>query len=113
QIARRHDVPLGRPARGVAKVAITQPDLRGQTIELSSESLLATRETLGQYHASMIARLHDDPAQEIFNPDLIAELDEHFRASHAPGPFADRQLVLERKAALANAIEDDIGGHDL
>src|SRR5690606_39479221 len=54
QIARRHDVPLGRPARGVAKVAITQPDLRGQTIELSSESLLAARQTLGQYNASII-----------------------------------------------------------
>ena len=113
QVARRHDVTLLGPAARVLAHARAQADLAAAFGHLRRERFLAAAEPLGDDDAGVVARLHDDPAQQVLDRDPFADLDEHLRAALAPGLFADQEGVVERQGAFGEAVEHHVHRHDL
>ena len=94
-------------------MAVREPDFLGLLVHLLDKGRLAAGQAFGQHDAGVVAGLDDHAADQIGNLDAAAERHEHFRPAGAPGPFADRQFVIELGAALLQIVEDHIGRHQL
>jgi len=107
-----------RPAGGIAQRRVLKTQLAGPVGHFRGERLFASRQGLGNDDARIVARLHDDPMDEILQFHPRAGVQEHgraaaFRPPLAPRVFADRQGVIERKPAITQAFEDHVDGHHL
>ncbi len=63
------------------------------------ESILVTGKSLGDHHAGIVARQHDDALDQVLDRGLAAQLEEHARAAHVAGPLADAEARVELQAA--------------
>jgi len=79
----------------------------------TGKGLLRPVETFGDDDAGIVARLDDDPADEIFDLHPAVHLDEHLRPTHPPSLFADGEGVLHRQTPLLDAVEEHVGRHQL
>ena len=68
---------------------------------------------LGQRHRGIVARLHDHALDQVFHRHLHLGVDEHARAGHLPGAFADRQRLRQGDFLAAQRVEHQIGRHQL
>jgi hypothetical protein len=55
----------------------------------------------------------DDAVEQIVDRHLLADVDEHFRAAHAPGFFADGDLFVFLQFAALDFQSGDVGRHQL
>ena len=117
-IARR-DVLLGiRHPGGIGEVRSGEAELLCETVHHLHERGLGAGDVLGERKRGVVAGLDDHSLQQVFDRDLLADLDVHRRAAElgrrlAPGVFADRDQVIELDAAFLERVEHDIGGHQL
>ena len=87
---------LGRvQAGGIGEGAAGEADLLGPLGHLAGELFLGAGDRLGHGHAGVVARLDDDAADQVLDLHPLADLDEHLRAAHLPGPLADQDLLVE------------------
>jgi hypothetical protein len=77
------------------------------------EGRLVAGDVLGQRDAGIVAGLDDHPLEQRLDVDLLADLDEHPRALHAPRLLADGDLVGQRQVAGADLVQHRVDGHDL
>ncbi len=113
EIMRRHPVIRVRQPIDIGEMAVLEPDFFRLAVHLLDKRALAAGQALGQHDAGVIAGLDDHSAYQVGNFHALAERDEHFRAAGAPCLFADRQLVIELRAALFQVVEDNICRHQL
>jgi len=113
QFARRHHMLRVRPAGGIAEHALGQAKLARTLVHHLGETLFRAGDAFGQHDAGIVARLHDDAAQQVFHLHPAAQRHEHLRALHAPGFFADWEFVIEAELAGCKLFKDHEGGHQL
>jgi hypothetical protein len=77
------------------------------------ECLFAAGDALRQHDAGIVAGLDDYAAQKVLDLHAVADMHEHLRALHAPGPFADRQRILELELAMLQFFKHQIERHQL
>ena len=75
--------------------------------------VFAARQPLRDHDTGVIAGLDDDTLYQVFDLDAVADLQEHLRAAHFPGPLTDGDLILELQPAALQAVEDHVGRHQL
>ena len=113
QIPGGHQLSLVRPAGGVDKVAAGHAQFQRRLGHLLRKSFFRAAQTLGQDDRGVIAGLHDDALNQIFNRYPFADLDKHLGASLAPGLFADRQGIAQFQPAFLQVAENQINSHNL
>ena len=106
-------MPFVRPARRVQERAVGQADLARPPVHLIGERLLAAGNALGDDDGGVVARLHDDAAQQIRDADPRVDHDEHLGAAHAPCFLAHQKLVVEAQRARLEPLEHHVDGHQL
>ncbi len=106
-------VLLMGPAITVDEVRSRHPQFPGIAIHQAGEGVLAAGYVLGQGHAGIVARLHDQALQQGLHAHLRAYLDEHARALGAPGLLAHPDHVIQGQLTALELLEHGIGGHDL
>ena len=110
----RRGVVLGvRQAGGIDEMAARESQLLGIAVHVIGKGLLGAGQVFGQGHGGIVAALDDHALQQVLHRDLLADLDEHARTRHAPGPFAHRDLVVEADGAGLDLLEQHIGRHQL
>ena len=101
------------PAVRIHEMRARHAELLRLGVHALGETLLAPGHALGDDDAGIIARLHDDAAQQILDLDVVAELDIHLRALHAPGALGDGEAVGQLELAALQRLEEQIGRHHL
>ncbi|HMS80765.1 MAG TPA: hypothetical protein PKC20_14770, partial [Burkholderiaceae bacterium] len=82
-------------------------------VHLGRERRLAAPHRLGEDDRRVVARLHDQPAQQLLDGRRLGRIDEHPRADRLPRGRRDRGALVERELALLDRVEREIGGHQL
>jgi hypothetical protein len=98
---------------GVLVNASSTAELLGIGVHHLHEGGLVAADFLGERHRGVVARLHDHADDQVLDRDLLADLDEHFRAFLLPGVLADGHRVGELDAAFLQCLEHAVGRHEL
>ena len=90
------------PAGGVADRRIVESQRPCPPRRFRGEGFFSAEQAFGYEDAGIVARLHDDAADEIFDLHPAVHLDEHLRAAHAPRLLADEKLVVHAELGSAS-----------
>ena len=80
-------------------MTVGKPDIPSLPVHCIGEFNFRARQSFGDDDAGVVAGLHDDPAQQILDPHLLVDFDEHLRAAHLPGFPAYDEFIVEREFA--------------
>src|SRR5690606_17458244 len=105
------DLAFVRPAGGVDEVGVFHSQRLRLLVHHFGEGVFTASDVLGQRHGGVVAGLDHQATQQVFDVDLRAFADEHFRAAHAPGVDADGDLVVQRQVLLVQLTGNDVVGH--
>ena len=113
QVARRGQMAGLGQAFGVLVARAFHAQGLGLFIHQAHEVFQRTTHAFGQRHGRVVARLDDHALDQVVDGDLHLGVDEHARAGHLPGAFADREALLERDFLGAQRVKHQIAGHQL
>ena len=85
----------------------------GLLVHEFDEMLDRAAHAFGQRHGGVVARLHDQALDQVFDRHLHLRVDEHARAGHLPGARADRQGLLQGDLLGLERVEHQVGRHQL
>ena len=104
-------MPFSRPAGSIDEVAVVHTQTFGLAIHHIGEGVFAAGDMFGQSDTGIIAGLDDDATHQINHRNLIADLDEHLGATHAPSLFTDQHQVIYANLPALNLLAAYIAGH--
>ena len=113
QVARGHAVVGVRPAAGVDEVRVAQAEVGGALVHELGEGRLGARKPLRHDHGGVVARLHDDAADELLDGRPVALVEEHGRAAHGARLGRDGEPGIEIDAAILQRLEQHVERHEL
>ena len=102
-----------RPAGGVGEGACHHTQLAGALGHADGKGLFRARQAFCQDDAGVVARLHDDAADQVLHPNVVTLAQEHFGAAHLPGAGGDAEAVVERQSPFLERLEDHVERHQL
>ena len=112
-VAHRHQMLGIGPAGRILERAVLQADLARPLGHQLGKRFLGAGQALGEHDAGVVAGLHDDSAQQVFDRDSGVDQDEHLRPAHAPCLGAHRQRVGELEPPGGKLFEHDVERHQL
>ena len=109
---RRIVLRVWQPGR-VHEVTVGHAQIADRLVHHVGKRIFTAGNVLGQRHAGVVARLDDDPVQKVADRYLRTHLDEHPRATGAPGILAHGNRVVFADLATTDFQGCDVRGHQL
>ena len=86
-----------RKPGGILEMTGRHTERRSVLVHHFSEYAFAARDMFSERDAGIVARLHDEPHQQLANGYASTDFDEHARTFRAPCLFAHNDLMINRK----------------
>ena len=113
EIARRRIVSaVGQSAR-IREIRARHAEAPGLAVHAFHERRFRACEGFGESDAGIVARLDDQPVQQLFDRDRPARLDEHARTGRAPCALRDADRLTEGERPALERRESEVRGHEL
>ena len=115
QVMHRHPVTGGRPAVRVGEGRGGHAQILGPLGHVAGKAGLGAigAQCFGNHHAGVIARQHDDAAQQVLDPHPVGGVQEHGGAAIAHRVLAHRQPLIQRQPPVAQGFKRHIQRHQL
>ncbi len=118
EVAHRHLLRGIRKSGRIGEIGLLQAELAGPGVHFLGERALVAGQALGQGDAGVVAGLHHGALDQVLDPGLAVDRQEHARrvgrrAAFAPRVLARHVFGIEGDVALLELVEHDLRRHQL